>query len=88
MRTPVRLAADLSGRPLLLREASVPALVRALGVESADERGFAGWLGRARRALSSHDAVEDHVTEPACWCCQVNRRRPEGSVRLNDVGQS
>lgn len=66
MRNPARLAADLSGRPLLLREASVPALAQLLGIQSAEERSFAGWLGRARRALA-HRGEDVSVTEPACY---------------------
>lgn len=54
MRNPAQLAAALSGRPLLMREASVPALARQLGIE-AGERGspMAQFFGRARRALAS-----------------------------------
>lgn len=53
MRNPARLAAALSGRPLLLREASVPALAQLLGMQD-HERGspVATFFGRARRALA------------------------------------
>ncbi|WP_271145354.1 S49 family peptidase [Brevundimonas sp. NIBR10] len=64
MRNPARLAAALSGRPLLMREASVPALARMLGVE-AGERGspLATFVGRARRAFAGREDQQVR-TEP------------------------
>ena len=64
MRNPARLAAELSGRPLLLREASLPALARQLGI-TAEERGspLTNFIGRARRALASRDDAPC-LTEP------------------------
>jgi ClpP class serine protease len=64
MRNPARLAAALSGRPLLMREAAVPALARMLGVE-AGERGsrFTNFVGRTRRLFSGREDQEAR-TEP------------------------
>lgn len=50
MRNPARLAADLAGRPLLLREAAVPGLARLLGVEGGERRShLSTFFGRARQ---------------------------------------
>ncbi len=59
MRNPARLAAELSGRPLLMREASLPALAQMLGVE-AGERGspLSTFIGRARRSLAGRDETK------------------------------
>ncbi len=64
MRNPARLAAQLSGRPLLMRDASLPALARQLGV-SGEERGspVANFFGRARRAFASRGESVP-MTEP------------------------
>ncbi len=64
MRNPARLAAALSGRPLLMREAAVPALARLIGMDDG-ERGspIANFFGRARRARASRGEVEA-LTEP------------------------
>lgn len=67
MPNPARLAADLSGRPLLLREASVPALAQLLGVQGAEERGLSGWLSRARRALAHRGDEAEDVTGPLAY---------------------
>ncbi|WP_312219016.1 S49 family peptidase [Brevundimonas sp.] len=64
MRNPAQLAAALSGRPLLMREASIPALARQLGLEASDRGSpLANFFGRARRALASREDVEER-TEP------------------------
>lgn len=65
MRNPARLAAQLSGRPLLMREASLPALARQLGIVEGEKASpLATFFGRARRALASrHDATE--MVEPS-----------------------
>ncbi|MFN7110317.1 MAG: S49 family peptidase [Brevundimonas sp.] len=64
MRNPAQLAAALSGRPLLMREASVPALARELGV-AGGERGspLTAFIGRARRAIAGRGDMEMR-TEP------------------------
>jgi ClpP class serine protease len=64
MRNPAQLAAALSGRPLLMREASVPALARELGI-AGGERGspISAFFGRARRAIAGRGDVEMR-TEP------------------------
>lgn len=65
MRNPARLAAALSGRPLLLRESSVPALVQMLGLQEG-ERGspMATFFGRARRALAQRGDADKPRTAP------------------------
>lgn len=69
MFNPARLAAEFSGRPLLLREASVPALARQLGFGEV-ERGspFANLMGRARRALAGRGDADADRTEPQALC--------------------
>jgi len=68
MRNPARLAADLSGRPLLLREASVPVLARMLGLEAGDRpTGFAGFMASARKLLNGRDEADHDVTEPSAY---------------------
>jgi ClpP class serine protease len=68
MRNPARLAADLSGRPLLLREASVPALARMLGIEGGERpAGMLGFLAQARAAITGRGDAEDARTEPGCY---------------------
>lgn len=64
MRNPAQLAAALSGRPLLMREASVPALARELGI-AGGERGspLTAFFGRARRAIAGRGEAEMR-TEP------------------------
>lgn len=65
MRNPAALAAALSGRPLLMREASVPALAQLIGV-TGQERGspLANLFSRARRAFAAR-ASEGAVDEPS-----------------------
>lgn len=68
MRNPARLAADLSGRPLLLREASVPALARMLGIEGGERpAGMMGFLAQARAAITGRGDAEEPRTAPGCY---------------------
>lgn len=79
MRNPARLAADLSGRPLLLREASVPALARMLGIEAGERpRGLAGIMASARKLWSDRGDDED-VSEPSAY-------RPRWLGEADDMG--
>lgn len=68
MRNPARLAADLSGRPLLLRESALPGLARMLGLETSERSsGLAGFFGRARALFAARDAAEAPRTEPMAY---------------------
>lgn len=68
MRNPARLVADLSGRPLLLREAALPALARTFGLEGGERRSpLATFFGRARALLAQRDEAETVVDGPSAY---------------------
>lgn len=71
MRNPARLAAELSGRPLLLHGAALPPLARALMLAESGDDGlrtpFARLMGHARRLVARRDEADEPVAEPSCY---------------------
>lgn len=71
MRNPALLAAELSGRPLLMRPEAVAGYARLLGIEA--ERGgegrspFAAFMGRARRLVSGAPTDGKALTAPLAY---------------------
>lgn len=68
MRNPARLAAELSGRPLLLAPQAVPALARALLLpdDGRMRTPFARILSSARRLVSAH-GEDEAPAAPSCY---------------------
>jgi ClpP class serine protease len=69
MRNPATLAAELSGRPLLMLPSAVPQYARALGVATGEDRDarspFASFVGRARRLFrASAEAEHEPLSAP------------------------
>lgn len=66
MRNPALLAAELTGRPLLMRESAVLPYAQMLGVAAIGERrsGLAAFMGGARRLFASRDAADAPKAEP------------------------
>lgn len=60
MRNPALLAAELTGRPLLMLEASVLPYAQMLGVAASGERrsGLAAFIGGARKLFAAEGEVE------------------------------
>lgn len=69
MRNPALLAAELSGRPLLMRDASVLPYAQMLGVAATGERRtpFARLAAGARRLLAGREEAEQQLTEPMTY---------------------
>ncbi|PHY12831.1 hypothetical protein CSW58_10040 [Caulobacter sp. B11] len=69
MRNPALLAAELSGRPLLMRDASVLPYAQMLGVAVTGERrsGLAAFIGGARRLFAAKDQAAEPVSSPMAY---------------------
>jgi len=66
MRNPALLAAELSGRPLLMREDAVLPYAQALGLAVGDERRspVADFFGRARRLFAQREDASEQLEAP------------------------